>query len=135
MIIDVHVDGENLAITFPYDQILVEKIKSMPQRRWDKKNGQWICKPSLANLEYLKHWFPHAEWSGAVDKFIDASLERKEKVRLLQQPKRQLNMTSVCLMGFHFSYRLLSIRRLHYCLGGICFTLHTLWIKGPAKQR
>ncbi len=117
MIIDVHVDGENLAITFPYDQILVEKIKSMPQRRWDKKNGQWICKPSLANLEYLKHWFPHAEWSGAVDKFIDASLERKEKREAIAAAKASADYDFSVLDGIKFLLPLLEHQKIALLLG------------------
>lgn len=40
--------GSELLIEFPYDAAVVDAVRTIPRRRWDKKNKCWIC-----GLKYL----------------------------------------------------------------------------------
>jgi len=71
--------GNEFGVSLPFDEILVQKIRSMPQRRWDKEKRLWRFKPTLANFEYLEKWFPDAEWSQEAETAYDASLGRSQK--------------------------------------------------------
>lgn len=77
--IQIKVHGGNLAMVFTYDQITVEKIKSMPQRRWVKSRNQWEFKPTLVNIQYAQKWFPSAEWGEDTKVFVDQAFERRDK--------------------------------------------------------
>jgi SNF2 family DNA or RNA helicase len=74
--------NKQLSIKFDYNQLLVEKIKALPQRRWDAKKKIWKCDPSLQNIEFLQKWFPEAVWhentSNIIQDIADRSSERED---------------------------------------------------------
>lgn len=72
--------AENLlAITFPYDAMLVERVKGMPQRKWNKSEKRWEFRPTLANIQYLDHWFEGATWDKKAERYVNEALDRKAK--------------------------------------------------------
>ncbi len=77
--VTISVLGNQLAMAFDYNIINVEKIKSMPQRRWNKSKNVWEFKPTLVNIQYAKKWFPEAEWDLDTDELVEQAFERKEK--------------------------------------------------------
>jgi len=61
--------NENLIdIRFPYTPLMVERIRTLPGRKWDKTYKRWTVPFSLSSLEKLKEW-------GIV---LDVSLLQKE---------------------------------------------------------
>jgi len=64
----VVVVGEDLGLSVKFDPITVDKIKQMPQRKWDAKLRLWKFKPIEANLNFVKSVFPEALWDDDADK-------------------------------------------------------------------
>lgn len=38
--------GDKVAVSFPYDPVLISAIKQLSGRRWDADGKRWICEPS-----------------------------------------------------------------------------------------
>ena len=83
----IEVKANVLAVEFPYDPILVERVKGMPQRKYNAKAKHWQFKPTLANIEYAQKWFPEATWEPETAGYIEDALERKAKRDATAQAK------------------------------------------------
>ncbi len=89
MSIDVKVVREGtLAIEFPYNEMLVQKARGIPSRRFDKKTKTWTFPATLKNIEYINKWFPDADWTIAALDYCEDAAERKEKREETQRAKR-----------------------------------------------
>ncbi|MBK8975974.1 MAG: exodeoxyribonuclease VII large subunit [Planctomycetes bacterium] len=58
--IELDRDGRHLVIRFPYDQFLVDEVKALPDRRWDKNQKCWRVPAKHAELTieaFMKHGF------------------------------------------------------------------------------
>lgn len=51
----VEVDGDNFIVRFTYDPTLVEAIKRLPARKYDKANKRWIVPNIAENVEALSN--------------------------------------------------------------------------------
>lgn len=49
----VEVDGNNFIVSFTYDPTLVEAVKKLPARKYDKANKRWIVPNIAENVEAL----------------------------------------------------------------------------------
>ena len=82
------INSRELAISFKYDPILVEKVKNLPQRRWDKQRRCWVFLPSQENIEFVKKWFPQAYWSPDCDTFREAAANRAQQRKSVSEKKQ-----------------------------------------------
>jgi len=73
------VSSSELGIKFKYDPLLVERVKGLPQRRWDKDKKIWIFKPTIENIEFVHKWFPSAKWDAKCSTFEQDALARKRQ--------------------------------------------------------
>jgi len=101
-VISVKADGDNLSLTFPFDQILVERVKGMPQRKWNKAKKNWLFRPTLANIQYVMKWFPDAEWHEDTFSFVEGAEERKKNRDQTAEAKEQGNFDLNLLDGIPF---------------------------------
>lgn len=62
-------DSHCFAVSFPYNQTIVGKIRTIDGRRYDAKNKRWEV--PLAAFKELKTRFPHANFSEGVQEFLD----------------------------------------------------------------
>lgn len=68
---------------FAYDMLLVERVKSIPQRKWNSRLKVWEFFAVKANIDYVLKWFPHATWDTEAVRLRDQVLkecERREKL-------------------------------------------------------
>ena len=50
--------GDKVAVSFPYDPVLISAVKQLSGRRWDADGKRWICEPSAQLRELLtEHMF------------------------------------------------------------------------------
>jgi SNF2 family DNA or RNA helicase len=73
------INSRELGIKFRYDPILVEKIKALPQRRWDREKKVWAFMPSVENIKFIQTWFPSAQWSKDCETFRAEAMGRNAK--------------------------------------------------------
>lgn len=73
--VNIKQDGKNLLISFKYDMGKVEKVKSLPKRKYDVKNKQWIVPAEHINLVM------------GVFKEYQVSIDTNLKINTLQKPK------------------------------------------------
>lgn len=99
--IGVHKEGW-LALSFPYDEILVAKARSIPSRKFDKASKNWTFPATLKNLEYVQKWFPDADWTIAALDYCDEAKERNEK-RAATQALKNSDMDYSELEGIPFA--------------------------------
>ena len=64
-----------IQITFQYDPDLVQKMRSLDNRKWNPDFKQWECVPIKQNIEKLAKWGFDLD-----DEIINLTLPRKEKV-------------------------------------------------------
>lgn len=76
---DIRLNGKNLAILFPYDPVVVEMVKGLPERRWMKMPRYWQCKANYANMSYLMASFPDATWDKQSSSLWLEALAMKDK--------------------------------------------------------
>ena len=72
-------NSTELGIRFKYDPLLVERVKGLPQRRWDKDKRAWVFKPTIENIEFVRKWFPTAVWDAKCETFEADALVRKDQ--------------------------------------------------------
>jgi hypothetical protein len=73
------INSRELGISFKYDPILVEKIKALPQRRWDREKKLWAFMPSVENIKFIQTWFPTAQWRDDCETFRAEAMNRNDK--------------------------------------------------------
>lgn len=62
-------DSHCLAVSFPYNQIIVGKVRTIAGRKYDPKNKRWEI--PLAAINELKSRFPNANFTEGVQEFLD----------------------------------------------------------------
>jgi hypothetical protein len=69
--VDVH-QGKYLAVRVPFSADNTDKCKKIPESRTWRGDpvSAWLCKPSRANVDYLRRVFPAAYWSDAATAMI-----------------------------------------------------------------
>lgn len=72
--VSIRLDNGNILISFPYDPKLVERVKSLPDRRWNKKDKVWLAPTRIVN-EVLAA-FPNAK----IDDEVKQLLERQRQL-------------------------------------------------------
>lgn len=82
------ISSSELGIRFKYDPILVERVKGLPQRRWDKDRKLWTFKPTLENIEFVRKWFPNATWDDTCSTFEQEAKERQRQREKVAERKR-----------------------------------------------
>ena len=58
--IELDRDGRSLLIRFPYDDFLVQEVRALPSRRWDKAQKVWRVPAEHAEVTvdaFMKHGF------------------------------------------------------------------------------
>ena len=53
---DAKLHKDKIIITFRYNPVLVEKIRTLEGRRWNSKKREWSCNATQPNLKKLKEW-------------------------------------------------------------------------------
>ncbi len=61
----VELDGANLLVRPPKNALDLIKARNIPQRRFDKGRGAWVCRASLANMDYVNMAWANATWDEA----------------------------------------------------------------------
>jgi hypothetical protein len=79
----IRLHGSNLHVRCDFAD--VEKARGIPQRRWLKAAKVWSCRPSLANMDYISHTWPDAEWDDAsILEYRQAKDEEQQRHRVLK---------------------------------------------------
>lgn len=56
----------------PYSKRMIHLLKGIPGRRWYEPDYKgWVCDISALSTNYLKTWFPEAEWGGEAKRTLD----------------------------------------------------------------
>jgi len=133
--IQVFASGNNLAMKFPYDPILVEKIRGMPQRKWNKDKKQWEFKPTLVNIEYVQKWFPQAEWDNSTEQFVDSAILRRNKREEIASTKNNDAWDYSALEGVPFKMEPLDHQKRALLLGRDAPSFAYLMDQGTGKTK
>lgn len=86
------INDRELGIKFKYDPLLVEKVRGLPQRRWDRDAKIWVFMPSPANLDYISVWFSNATWHPDCTTFRENAAARQVKRDKIRQVKQEGNI-------------------------------------------
>lgn len=73
-----------IKIIFPYDFPTLEKIRSLPGRKWVKENDYWICPINPTTLELLLQW--GFELDVELNQVLDSIIIRRERVETKPVP-------------------------------------------------
>lgn len=84
-VVTVCLDGDNILISFPYDPKLVDQVKSLPDRKWNKTDKVWIAPIRLI--------------SEVLDIFPDAEISN-EVMELLERQKQLIEMSNLASSEF-----------------------------------
>jgi len=75
--ITVELDGKNLLVRVPYNDVELIKARNIPERRWLKRKKAWKSPASLVNMEYIMMAWPNGEWSDdAKEAWFDAKAHK-----------------------------------------------------------
>ena len=66
---ELYTDGKKLIISFHYDPVLVEKVKTLPNRSFDPVTKNWILPLNLDSFYAFRKAFPNAEIDKSVRNF------------------------------------------------------------------
>lgn len=101
MNVKVGTKNKGLILTIPYSELNVIKARSIPERRFDKSTKTWRCKPSLANMEYIRATWPDANWSSEAGQLWDGAQKRlKQREAVITAKHGEIDLSS--LDGFPF---------------------------------
>lgn len=89
----VELDGKNLLVRTPLNEIDLIKARNIPQRRWLKTKKAWVCRASLTNMEYLMMAWPKAEWTDAAKEAWFDSKAGKDKRDAVRDGKEVFDFT------------------------------------------
>jgi len=89
----VSFDGTNIFVRTTLNDLELIKARSIPQRRWNKKEKAWTCRPSLTNLEYIDMAWPKAEWSDEALAAYEHAKGFKEKRAAIRDGKNTLDLS------------------------------------------
>lgn len=87
MDVTVTIHKNKFALKFPFDQILLEKAKGIPERRFNPKLKAWLFSPTKENVTYVKKWMPQALWSNETAPILEditARQKAREEVMLMK---------------------------------------------------
>lgn len=71
----------------------IRRCQRIPEMRsYSRQEGAWVCKPTQANIAYLRKNFPQLVWEGTAEHLADALMERNiapnPEVKVKAQAKR-----------------------------------------------
>ena len=116
MSVNITLENERFEVRFPYNELDNLKAKNIPDRRWVKSKKAWVCRPTLANLEYLEDAWSKASWSaGALALAADIRKKQEEREKILTSKSGGID-TSV-LDGVPFKYPPMAHQRTALVLG------------------
>jgi len=79
----VSYEANTIYVAVTFGDLALVKARNIPQRKWSKTKKAWACRPSLANLDYIKANFPDAKWSkDAKMAFEKADIHRKARDKI-----------------------------------------------------
>jgi SNF2 family DNA or RNA helicase len=79
----VELDGTNLLVRTPQNDLELIKARNIPQRRWNKSKKAWVCRASLTNMDYIMMAWPKGEWSNeAKEAWFDAKAGKDARDRI-----------------------------------------------------
>ncbi len=84
--IELDRDGHHLVIRFPYDPYLVDEVKALPSRRWDKRDKCWRVPATHAEAvidAFMKHGF---EIASEVMGILAGTVEVADKPKKAAKP-------------------------------------------------
>jgi len=71
--------GDFLAISFPYNDELIKRVKQIEDRRWDAVNKKWIV--SLSYLPLVVDLFPGATFSEGITNYQNELIETQKHIK------------------------------------------------------
>jgi hypothetical protein len=128
-------NNRELAISFTYDPILVEKIKNLPQRRWDKEKRRWTFMPSQENIEFIQKWFPHAKWDPRCATFQKEAKDRWDQRKEISRKKAEGDIDISALDKVKFKMPPLAHQKIALLLGRDMEVFAYLMDQGTGKTK
>lgn len=95
MSITVDKDGTDILVRVPPDQLNLIKARNIPQRRFNKSLGAWVCRASLTNMQYVKMAWPLAEWTQAASEALIMAEVYYDKRNEIRTSKDTIDLTAV----------------------------------------
>ncbi len=116
MSVKITLEDDRFAVRFDYNELDNVKAKNIPDRRWLKTKKAWMCRPTLANLNYLEEAWSKAQWStGAMS--LAASIRAKEAERNNILTSKSAGIDTSPLDGVPFKYPPMAHQRTALMLG------------------
>ena len=107
-------DG-HLYLSTPYSELNAAKARDIPNRKWIPGQKVWLCRKSLANMDYIHKNWPDAQWdAGSWQAYQEAleKLKQREQQLYLQAWNSVIADPDYSLFGvFHSSQRLTGLNR------------------------
>jgi len=110
-------NNRELAVSFKYDPLLVEKIKGLPNRRWDKEGRRWLFPPTPENIGFLNKWFPSAQWDPRCATFQEEAKERQHQRNEISRKKAEGDVDLKLLDNVPFKLPPLAHQKIGLLLG------------------
>jgi len=129
------ITNTELGIRFKYDPILVERVKGLPQRRWDKDKKVWIFRPTIENLEFIRRWFPDATWDERCATFENDAKQRAQQREEVQNLKQTGAIDYSVLDGVPFKMQPMSQQKTALILGRDLPAFAYLMDQGTGKTK
>lgn len=129
------VNNRELAISFKYDPLLVEKVKGIPNRRWDKDNRRWVFPPTPENITFVQKWFPHAQWDPKCHTFQKEAAERAAQRKEISRVKLTGDLDLSVLDKVKFKMQPMTHQKIALLLGRDMEVFAYLMDQGTGKTK
>lgn len=134
MSVNITLENERFEVRFPYNELDLIKAKNIPDRRWVKSKGAWVCRPTLANLEYLEEAWSNSQWSaGALA--LAADIRKKQQRRDETLASKSDGIDTSPLDGVPFKYPPMAHQRTALMLGRDQSSFAYLMDQGTGKTK
>jgi SNF2 family DNA or RNA helicase len=91
----VNLEGANLYVRVPFNELDLIKARNIPQRRWVSGQKAWSCRPSLANMTYIQENWPDADWGLPAAGLLASAQQEKIKRDFVRDNKRGIDLTAL----------------------------------------
>jgi len=116
MSVNISLENDRFEVRFDYNELDTIKAKNIPDRRWVKSKKAWVCRPTLANLEYLEDAWSSATWTaGALALATDIRQKQEQRNNTLISKSGGIDTSP--LDGVPFKYPPMAHQRTALMLG------------------
>lgn len=87
-------DG-HLYLSTPYSELNAAKARDIPNRKWIPGQKVWLCRKSLANMDYIHKNWPDAQWDAGSWQAYQEALEKLKQREQTTASKDTIDITDL----------------------------------------